>query len=205
MLSFIVTKHCCLLVSWLTCNPYVPFVSLVPIETWVCNAWTVRSKPAVNLPSTVITTHWPLYSVWWLHYAAVPQLGVGPAASFARLIQNPLYYKTSQWYKWALSIWITWTIDLLETVAGVLPGIISASLSISIVSRVLMIQNIRLAHLCVGMLVCPESVLWRNGWLDLDAVWAGEWGRAWYRCIRFWWWSFKGKEQFWGWIWDVPL
>jgi len=26
--------------------------------------------------------------------------------------------------------------------------------------------------------VGPESVLWQNGWLDLDAIWDGEWGRS---------------------------
>jgi len=33
--------------------------------------------------------------------------------------------------------------------------------------------------------VCPESVLWQNGWLDLDDVWGGEWGwsRVW--CITW--------------------
>jgi len=27
--------------------------------------------------------------------------------------------------------------------------------------------------LCVCLCVCPKSVLWQNGWLDLDAVWDG--------------------------------
>jgi len=26
--------------------------------------------------------------------------------------------------------------------------------------------------------VCPQSVLWQNGGVDLDAVWDGEWGRS---------------------------
>jgi len=26
--------------------------------------------------------------------------------------------------------------------------------------------------------VCPEGALWQNGWLDLDAIWSGEWGRS---------------------------
>jgi len=64
-----------------------------------------------------------------------------------------------------------------------------------------MVRNIRLDHLSVG----PPSVLRRNGWLDLDAVWYDEWGRSRNGCIRFWWWSSKGKGQFWEWIWVVPL
>ena len=28
--------------------------------------------------------------------------------------------------------------------------------------------------LCVGLSVCPESVLWQNGWYDPDAIWDGE-------------------------------
>jgi len=27
--------------------------------------------------------------------------------------------------------------------------------------------------------------LWKNGWLDLDAVWGGEWGRLRDGCIRW--------------------
>jgi len=48
-------------------------------------------------------------------------------------------------------------------------------------------------------------VLWRSGWLDPHAVWGGEWCRARKGCIRFWWWSSKGKEQFGGWICGIPL
>jgi len=68
--------------------------------------------------------------------------------------------------------------------------IISASLSISIASGGLVVRNIRLDHLSVSLSVCPQSVLWQNGWLHPDAIWGGEWGRAWYECrpIRFWWW-----------------
>jgi len=50
-----------------------------------------------------------------------------------------------------------------------------------------------------------ESELWRNGWFDPDTFWGDERGRSRNRCIRFWWWSSKGKGQFWGWIWGVPL
>ena len=39
---------------------------------------------------------------------------------------------------------------------------------------------------------------WWHGWMDRDSVWGGEWGRARYGCIRFWWWSSKGKGQFGG-------
>jgi len=56
----------------------------------------------------------------------------------------------------------------------------------------------------VGLSVCvsvwPESVLWQNGWLDPDTVWDGEWGRSRDGCIRWGWWSSKGKGQFCGWI-----
>jgi len=78
--------------------------------------------------------------------------------------------------------------------------IISTSLSIRIASRALMLLNIHVSHLPVR--TCE---LWWNGWLDLDAVWGCEWGRAWYGCIRFWWWLSKGKGQFWGWICSIPL
>jgi len=43
------------------------------------------------------------------------------------------------------------------------------------------------------VLTCEQ---WRHGWLDRDAVWGGEWGRARYGCIRYCWWSSKGKGQF---------
>jgi len=74
--------------------------------------------------------------------------------------------------------------------------VFSTPLSISIASAALMLRTCRLDHLSVCLY--PESVLWQNGWLNPDAVWGGEWGRAWYGCIRFWRWSSKGKEQFWG-------
>jgi len=54
-------------------------------------------------------------------------------------------------------------------------------------------SNIRPSHLSVR--TCEQ---WQHGWLDLDAVWGGEWGQARYGCIRFWWWSSKGKGQFGG-------
>ena len=38
--------------------------------------------------------------------------------------------------------------------------------------------------------------LWPHTWMDRDAVCGGELGRARKRCIRFWWWSSKGKGQF---------
>jgi len=40
--------------------------------------------------------------------------------------------------------------------------------------------------------------LWKNGLLDLDAVWDGEWGRSRDGCIVLGWRSSKGKGQFWG-------
>ena len=33
--------------------------------------------------------------------------------------------------------------------------------------------------------VCPEGELWKNGLLDLDAVWGGEWDRSMDGCIRW--------------------
>ena len=54
--------------------------------------------------------------------------------------------------------------------------------------------NFCLSHLSVGP--CEQ---WQHGWLDPDAIWGGEWGRARYGCIRFWWWSSKEKDSFfWG-------
>jgi len=47
----------------------------------------------------------------------------------------------------------------------------------------------------MSVLTCEQ---WWLGWLDWDAVWGGEWGRARYGCIRFWWWSSKGKGPFGG-------
>jgi len=35
-----------------------------------------------------------------------------------------------------------------------------------------MLRPCRLDHLSV----CPQSILWQNGWMDPDAVWDGEWG-----------------------------
>jgi len=53
---------------------------------------------------------------------------------------------------------------------GTITKIISASLSISIASRALMVRNIRLTHLSVGR---SASKLWQNGWLHPDAVCGG--------------------------------
>jgi len=46
--------------------------------------------------------------------------------------------------------------------------------------------------------VCPESVLWQNGWLDLDAVWNGDRGQWRDGYIRRRSTCPKGKRQFWG-------
>jgi len=54
--------------------------------------------------------------------------------------------------------------------------------------------------LSVDRWVCPEGTRWQNGWLDLDAVWGGEWGRWRDGCIRCGCRSSKGKRQFCGWI-----
>jgi len=52
-----------------------------------------------------------------------------------------------------------------------------------------MLQTCRLAHLLVcvsvGRSVCPESVLWQNGWLAPNAVWDGKWGRPRHSCISW--------------------
>jgi len=70
--------------------------------------------------------------------------------------------------------------------------IISVSLSIAIASisynciDLTPIMSVGLS-ICrfVGLCVCPESVLWQNGWLDLDAVWDGEWDWSVDGCIRW--------------------
>jgi len=51
---------------------------------------------------------------------------------------------------------------------------------------------------CLPVCPCvwPESVLWQNGWLDLDAILGGEWGRARDGCIRWEWLLSKEKGQF---------
>jgi len=59
-----------------------------------------------------------------------------------------------------------------------------------------MLWNIRLDHLSVCLSICPKSVLWRNSWLDPDAVWGGELDRTCYGCIRFWWWCWRGRGIF---------
>jgi len=52
-------------------------------------------------------------------------------------------------------------------------------------------QSCRLARLSIGLAVClsvSQSVgrydQWKNGWLDLDAVWGAEWGRSSDWCFR---------------------
>jgi len=66
--------------------------------------------------------------------------------------------------------------------------VVSAALSISIASGRYWYWPCRTTYLLVR--VCE---LWRNGWLDPDAIWGGQWGQAQYGCIRFWWWSSKGR------------
>ena len=53
-------------------------------------------------------------------------------------------------------------------------------------------------NLSVRRLLCLQSVLWRNGWVDPDAVGDGEWGRSRYGRIRWGSWSSNGKGQLWG-------
>ena len=61
--------------------------------------------------------------------------------------------------------------------------IISASLTINVIERK------RSSYWLVAYPLCrsvgPESVLWQHGWLDLDAVLGGEWGRPRDVCIRW--------------------
>jgi len=68
----------------------------------------------------------------------------------------------------------------------------------------LLVQSCRQSHVlvCLSVSVCLEGVLWHNSWLDLDAVWSGEWGRSKDGCIRWGWILSKGKEQFWGKCWE---
>ena len=50
----------------------------------------------------------------------------------------------------------------------------------------------------VCLSVCLQSVLWQSGWLDLDAVWGGEWSGPRHWCIRWGSMCLKGKGLFWG-------
>jgi len=60
--------------------------------------------------------------------------------------------------------------------------VVYASLSFSMASEsALAMQHSSGPSVCL----CPQSVLWQNGWLDLDAIWGDEWGRAWYE------WTFR--------------
>ena len=59
----------------------------------------------------------------------------------------------------------------------------------------------RSVSLSVCWSVCPQSVLWQNGWVDLDAVWDGEWGRSTDGCIRWVWLSSKERGSFGGEFW----
>jgi len=49
----------------------------------------------------------------------------------------------------------------------------------------------RAEHLCDRTFILPICLStreqWQHGRLDPHAVWGGEWGRARYGCIRFWW------------------
>jgi len=54
--------------------------------------------------------------------------------------------------------------------------------------------NVLSVSLSVGRSVCPEDVLWQNGWLDLDVVWGSELGRSRDGCMG--WRLSKGKSSF---------
>jgi len=45
------------------------------------------------------------------------------------------------------------------------------------------LQACRLSYLSVGWSVCLVDELWKNGQLNLDAIWGGEWGRSRDGCI----------------------
>jgi len=71
----------------------------------------------------------------------------------------------------------------------------------SIERKRVLVQVCCLAHLSVGRSfcpsVCPVGELWKNGSLDLDAVWGSEWGRSRDGFIRWGANRRKGKGQFW--------
>jgi len=64
----------------------------------------------------------------------------------------------------------------VRTQVYILSLLLATSLSINITERKqVLVQACHLAHLSVSLPVCPEGVPWQNGWLDLDAIWGGEW------------------------------
>jgi len=48
----------------------------------------------------------------------------------------------------------------------------------------IVLTSIPSVGLCVGLSVCPESVLWLNSQVDPDVVLGGEWGQWRDECIR---------------------
>ena len=82
----------------------------------------------------------------------------------------------------------------VKTLSAALINHISASFSISGTGLSPRPSDGR--SVCVS--ACPESVLWQNGWVDPDAVSGAEWCRSRDGCIRWGWFSSKGKRQFWG-------
>jgi len=62
---------------------------------------------------------------------------------------------------------------------------------------------VQACRLSIDRTVCPVGEWWKNGWLDLDAVWGGEWGWSRDGCIR--WRLPSSKGQFWGVLWGIPL
>ena len=62
--------------------------------------------------------------------------------------------------------------------------IISASLAIRIAERSSIVTEHSSRHFRLSVRRCE---LWPHTWMDRDAVWDGESGRARKRCIRFWW------------------
>jgi len=78
----------------------------------------------------------------------------------------------------------------LCTIVQAILAIISPSLSISIASN----STPATGH-SPGPSVCPQSELWQNSWLDLDAIWSGERGRSRNGFILWGWWSSKRKGE----------
>jgi len=60
-------------------------------------------------------------------------------------------------------------------------------------------QACHLSHLSVCLSVCPVGELWKNGWLDLDAVWSGVGSRD--GCIR---WGPRPQGEG-GWVFSLQL
>jgi len=64
--------------------------------------------------------------------------------------------------------------------------LIATSLFINTIEhKQVFLQTCRLSRLSVSRSVGLVGELWKNGCLDLDAIWGGEWGRSRDWCIRW--------------------